>query len=144
MWAAGIRYRKQYSKLPGRPDFVIVRARVAIFCDSSFWHGRGWPEAAEQIKSNKEFWIKKIEGNIIRDQAVNDALKSLGWKVLRFWDFQILGKTSKCVDRVVKTVQKRVSRGFNDKNSSNRLLLRRGGHDARSNPGWLPRVSRNR
>jgi DNA mismatch endonuclease (patch repair protein) len=107
MWAAGIRYRKQYRRLVGRPDFAVVWAKVAIFCDSSFWHGRGWPKSAEQIKSNRGFWLKKIEGNIARDKAVNRSLGDLGWKVVRFWDSDILGNVDKCVTKVNKVLDKR-------------------------------------
>lgn len=113
MWAAGIRYRKQYRRLVGRPDFVVVWAKVAIFCDSSFWHGRDWPESAEQIKSNRGFWLKKIKGNIARDDAVNRSLSDLGWKVIRFWDSDILGNVDKCVIKVNKVLDKRRS---NEKN----------------------------
>lgn len=101
LWATGIRYRKQYKKLPGKPDFVIVCAKVAIFCDSVFWHGYGWPAAAQKIKSNREFWIPKIKRNIVRDEVVNQSLAELGWIVLRFWDHEILKNTAACVDKVV-------------------------------------------
>lgn len=108
MWAAGLRYRKQYRKLPGRPDFVLVGARVAVFCDSSFWHGRGWPGAAAAFRSNREFWIPKIERNIARDVEVNKALKKAGWLVLRFWDEDILSSPNKCAKRVLNAALKRV------------------------------------
>jgi len=107
LWASGIRYRKQYRKLPGKPDFVIVCAKVAIFCDSAFWHGYGWPAAAHEIKSNREFWIQKIQGNIARDKAVNQTLAELGWIVLRFWDHEILTNTAACVDQVVSVARQR-------------------------------------
>lgn len=109
LWAAGIRYRKQYKKIPGRPDFVVVYAQVAIFCDSSFWHGRGWPAAAKAFKHNKGFWITKIKGNIARDREVNRKLKRLGWTVVRFWGEDILLKTDQCVARVkaLPSVRKR-------------------------------------
>jgi DNA mismatch endonuclease (patch repair protein) len=100
MWHAGIRYRKQYKRLPGCPDFAIPRAKIVIFCDSSFWHGRGWPEAASAIKTNREFWIAKIEGNIARDRAVTVALRKLKWRVLRFWDDEIVRSTDRCVQKV--------------------------------------------
>ena len=107
LWASGIRYRKQYKKLPGKPDFVIVCAKVAIFCDSAFWHGYGWPAAAQQIKSNREFWIPKIEGNIVRDEVVNQSLAELGWIVLRFWDHEILKNTAACVGKVASVARQR-------------------------------------
>lgn len=100
LWAAGIRYRKQYRRVSGCPDFAVVWARLAIFCDSSFWHGRGWPGTAKNIKRNKGFWRKKIEGNIRRDAEVNRQLEEAGWRVLRFWDDDILQRTDECVARV--------------------------------------------
>lgn len=101
LWAEGIRYRKQYKKIPGRPDFALVGRKVAIFCDSSFWHGRGYPETGAQFKSNRDFWLEKIQRNIARDEQVNLMLRELGWVVLRFWDDQILRDTEGCV-RVVR------------------------------------------
>jgi len=107
LWAAGVRYRKQYKKLIGRPDFVVVWARIAIFCDSSFWHGKDWPIAKTAIKSNKEFWIGKIERNIMRDNEVNLALANTGWKVFRFWDKDIHVNADKCAAMIVDAINER-------------------------------------
>lgn len=104
MWAAGIRYRRQYRKLPGKPDFVVVWARIAIFCDSSFWHGRDWPASADAFRTNRDFWIPKIARNIRRDLEVNALLNDCGWSVFRFWDDEILTKTGRCVSKVVRAV----------------------------------------
>jgi DNA mismatch endonuclease (patch repair protein) len=101
LWADGIRYRKQYKKVPGRPDFALVGLKVAIFCDSAFWHGRGYPGTRSQFKSNRGFWLPKIQRNIARDEQVNLMLGDLGWVVVRFWDDQILRDTAGCV-RVVR------------------------------------------
>lgn len=117
LWAAGVRYRKQYRKIPGRPDFVVVRKKLAIFCDSAFWHGRNWPSASIAIKSNREFWIAKIEGNIRRDEAVNRQLADLGWRVIRFWDDEILKSTDICVALVLKKLRRK-PKAKNDENSS--------------------------
>lgn len=107
LWALGLRYRKQYARVAGKPDFAIVFARVAVFCDSSFWHGRDWPNSAAAIKSNRRFWIPKIERTIARDREVNRALRQLGWLVLRFWDTQILKNPERCAQRVLNTVRRR-------------------------------------
>jgi DNA mismatch endonuclease (patch repair protein) len=112
LWAAGIRYRKQYKRLPGKPDYVIVRSKIAIFCDSSFWHGRNWKAAKTAIKTNHVFWISKIERNIDRDKEVNKMLKRLGWKVLRFWDFTIELYPGKCVQAVLSEIDNRASKIF--------------------------------
>lgn len=111
MWAAGIRYRKQYRKVPGRPDFAIPGAKLAIFCDSSFWHGRGWPDAASVFRTNREFWVPKIERNIRRDAEVNRLLADIGWKVLRFWDDDILKQSGMCVASVLRTLPRACSPG---------------------------------
>jgi len=103
LWADGIRYRKQYKKVPGIPDFALVGQKVTIFCDSAFWHGRGYPETGEQFKSNRDFWLPKIQRNIARDEQVTLMLFNLGWVVLRFWDDQILRDADECV-RVVRHV----------------------------------------
>lgn len=107
LWAAGIRYRKQYKKAVGRPDFAVVYAKVAIFCDSSFWHGRHWPDSAKDFKRHKDFWVAKIRGNIARDRKVNRQLTRDGWRVIRFWDNEILFNTDRCVKRVKKLLRSR-------------------------------------
>ena len=117
LWNANIRYRKQYRKVPGRPDFALPGDRIAIFCDSSFWHGRGWPEAAKELKTNKDIWVAKIEGNIIRDREVNEQLANLGWLVVRFWDFEILNETSNCVQKVLDLRTRRREIASDDKAS---------------------------
>lgn len=101
LWNAGFRYRKQYKKLPGKPDFVLVKYKIAIFCDSAFWHGyKNMSTSLHNFRSNRDFWINKICGNINRDKKVNSQLKKLGWNVLRFWDFQILKAPDKCLKKI--------------------------------------------
>lgn len=108
MWKEGLRYRKQYKRLPGRPDFVFVSARVAVFCDSSFWHGRHWETRRDDFKSNRDFWWPKIERNIARDLFVNAELEQLGWAVLRFWDDDISRAPDKCARKVHQVVKRRL------------------------------------
>ena len=100
LWKANLRYRKQYLKLPGKPDFALPRYKIAIFCDSHFWHGYNWKQKKFEHKSNKQFWHKKIRRNIERDKEVNAALKGMGWKVVRFWEHEIRQNVDKCVERV--------------------------------------------
>ncbi len=102
LWNANLRYRKQYSKLPGKPDFVLPRYRIAIFCDSHFWHGYNWEQKKHDHKSNIQFWHDKIEHNIERDKEVNTALAEMGWNVIRFWEYEIRHDVKKCVERVKK------------------------------------------
>lgn len=116
LWRAGVRYRKQYKAVPGRPDFAVVYARIAIFCDSSFWHGRGWPNASEAFRTNRDFWVPKIESNIRRDAEVNALLVQRGWVVVRFWDDDILKRTDECVAKVLRAIEQRPA--INDPNGS--------------------------
>ena len=98
LWSRGLRYRKNVNTVYGHPDIVFVGKKIAIFCDSEFWHGFDWDNKRKNIKSNKEFWIQKIERNIARDKEVNSYLNSQGWKVLRFWGEDIKKNTAHCAD----------------------------------------------
>jgi DNA mismatch endonuclease (patch repair protein) len=118
LWAAGVRYRKQYKKLIGKPDFVVVWAKIAIFCDSSFWHGRNWATAQMAIKTNKDYWIPKIESNIMRDEQVNAALTQLGWRVFRFWDEDIHTDAAHCASMIVDAIKECGLHGATKKSSS--------------------------
>lgn len=110
LWASGLRYRKHYRKIPGCPDIVFASERLAVFCDSTFWHGRDWVERQKRIKSNREYWIPKIERNIERDKRVNAELKELGWKVIRFWDDEIEKQTDRCVAQICQALDARRNR----------------------------------
>lgn len=109
LWAKGLRYRKNYSKLIGKPDIVFVSSKVAVFCDSEFWHGKNWDVNECEVKSNIEFWQNKIKKNIERDRKVNKILVDAGWKVLRFWGKEIERKTEKCACEVEKAIKRRNS-----------------------------------
>lgn len=104
---AGLKgFRKNSDNIMGKPDFAWNKQKLAVFCDSSFWHGyRRMTTQRHRFKSNKEFWVKKILGNMERDREVNRILRKQGWKVLRFWDFQIEGDADKCINRVRKTLK---------------------------------------
>lgn len=104
LWKRGYRYRKNYAPLPGRPDVVFLRKRVAVFCDGEFWHGYKWNERKHNIKSNREFWISKIENNMRRDDSINRQLKKAGWKVLRFWETDLLNNMNQCVAKIEKLI----------------------------------------
>jgi DNA mismatch endonuclease, patch repair protein len=105
LWKAGFRYRKQYA-IMGKPDFVLVTRRVAIFCDSDFWHGYRWGSKAKAaFKTNQEYWFNKIERNRKRDREVNKFLQQNGWTVLRFWEHEISSDLDRCVLRVKQAVE---------------------------------------
>ncbi|MCC6381437.1 MAG: very short patch repair endonuclease, partial [Dehalococcoidia bacterium] len=88
LWAAGLRYRLAARNLPVQPDVVFPGAKVAVFCDSSFWHGRD-PARIERIKTNQPYWRARIAKNVARDRFANASLHELGWLVLRFWDEEL-------------------------------------------------------
>ena len=99
LWEKGIRYRKNYKNLPGKPDIAITKYKIAVFCDSEFFHGMDWDEQQKRLKksNNSEYWLKKIARNIERDKEVDQALASLGWKVIRFWGKDIKKNLENCV-----------------------------------------------
>lgn len=85
MWQLGLRYRKNSKTIFGKPDFSFKKYKVAVFVDGEFWHGKDWQTKKAGIKSNREFWIAKIERNMRRDEEVTGRLKTEGWTVFRFW-----------------------------------------------------------
>lgn len=105
LWRRGLRYRKNVKEVYGNPDIVFKGKKVAIFCDSEFWHGYDWENQKYTFKSNKEFWISKIERNMQRDQEVNKKLTSEGWTVLRFWGKDIKYRTEECAEKIEKAVK---------------------------------------
>lgn len=107
LWRRGLRYRKNDSNVFGKPDIVFRSEKIAIFCDSEFWHGYNWSERINDIKSNKEFWIPKIEYNIKRDRIVTETLENENWLVLRFWGKEIENNTIKCADIIEKNFKER-------------------------------------
>lgn len=106
LWKRGLKYRKNVKTVYGHPDIAFIGKKVAVFCDSEFWHGYDWENRKSDIKSNKEFWISKIERNMARDEEVNDYLTSHGWTVLRFWGKQIQKEAVKCADLIEKEVNR--------------------------------------
>ena len=105
LWSRGLRYQKNSKKVFGKPDIVFLGKKVAVFCDSEFWHGYDWENRKYDFKSNQEFWIPKIERNMERDSEVNEILKSSGWTVLRFWGNDIKKNLQACVDEIERTVK---------------------------------------
>lgn len=86
---AGLRFRVHRKDLPGTPDVVFVSAKVAVFVDGDFWHGRFWFEEDKAPKNNREAWIRKFERNHERDLRVDSELKKMGWKALRIWESDV-------------------------------------------------------
>ena len=105
LWRQGIRYRKHY-EIAGRPDFVVVSRRVAIFVDGDFWHGhnwklRGFKNLKAELASYKKFWANKIRNNIKRDKNANKLLRKDGWRVLRFWESELKRRPDKIIKKIL-------------------------------------------
>ena len=107
LWNRGLRYRKNCKDLPGKPDIVFKGKKVAVFCDSEFWHGFDWENRKEHIGTNRDYWIPKIERNIEKDREVSIQLESMGFTVLRFWGKEIQKNLIKCADRIEEAVRHR-------------------------------------
>src|SRR5690554_978116 len=101
LWHAGLRYRSNRRRLPGKPDITFIKYKLVVFIDGSFWHGYDWESRKRSIKSNRGFWIPKIERNMQRDEEINQYYLSRGWAVLRFWDFEVKKELGVCVKKVV-------------------------------------------
>ena len=101
LWKKGLRYRKNYAALPGKPDIALTRQKIAIFVDGDFWHARGHRDCpGEQVASNKDYWKKKLARNVERDRDVTDALTEEGWLVLRFWETDIKKDLAGCLKQI--------------------------------------------
>ena len=111
LYSKGYRYRKNYSKVFGHPDIVFAKQKIAIFCDSEFWHGYDWERRKADFKSNSDFWIQKIERNIARDREVTANLESEGYLVLRFWG----NKIKKELDVIVGEIESAILKRSNEK-----------------------------
>lgn len=109
LWALGVRYRLNVKKLPGKPDIVIGKHKLAIFVDGEFWHGYDWKAKKPKIKSDAEYWVKKIEGNMARDQNNNEKLRSQGFLVLRFWEQELRKDIDGCVRQILKAADTRTT-----------------------------------
>lgn len=105
LWHRGLRYRKNVKNIYGKPDIAFIGKKIAVFCDSEFFHGFDWEIRSKEIKSNREFWIPKIEKNIQRDKDVTDKLKKDGWIVLRFWGNEIKNDVSGCADKIESVIR---------------------------------------
>lgn len=106
LWHEGIRYFKNYKKLPGKPDIAITKYKIAVFVDGEFWHGYDWENVkVKRIHSNRDYWIPKIERNMERDKDVNNKLEQMGWIVIRFWEkHDVLKDIQSCVEQIKNAV----------------------------------------
>ena len=107
LWSRNMRYRKNVTTIFGKPDIAFIGKKIAIFVDSEFWHGYNWEVKKHEIKSNQDFWTRKIERNMERDKEVNSFLCAEGWTVLRFWGNDIKRDVAACADQVEAVYKER-------------------------------------
>jgi DNA mismatch endonuclease (patch repair protein) len=107
LWRRGHRYRVQSSKLPGRPDIVLARYRVIVFCDGDFWHGRNWRQRKKKLSGgwNAEYWVAKIGRNRTRDRVVNRTLRMIGWRVIRVWESDVKRDPDQVAEKISKLLE---------------------------------------
>jgi DNA mismatch endonuclease (patch repair protein) len=113
LWRRGVRYRLYVGDLPGKPDVVLLRERIAIFIDGDFWHGRNWEELEKKLRNraNSEYWIAKIQYNRSRDRDQTQSLHDLGWEVLRFWETDIHRDLDHAVDTIMAAINRKTAPG---------------------------------
>lgn len=106
LWQKGYHYRKNYKELPGSPDIVLTKYKIAIFCDGEFFHGKDWDKLKARLEKGEkgEYWIKKITRNMERDEEINKQLMFKGWTVLRFWGDDIKKNTEECIKTIEEVI----------------------------------------
>ena len=105
LWHNNVRYRKNYRKLPGSPDIAITKYKIADFVDGEFWHGENWEIRKSKLKSNREYWIEKIEENMARDKRNDQLLIDMGWTPIHFWEKEVNKDLDKCVTIVLNQIK---------------------------------------
>jgi len=111
LWHRGNRYRKHDKSIIGTPDLSFKKYKIAVFVDGEFFHGKDWETLKLRLNTNKDFWHKKIERNILKDQQVNEHLRSNGWIVLRFWSGDVktkLFRTIRAVEIAIESVRNKI------------------------------------
>ena len=116
LWHKGIRYRKNYKKIPGRPDIAITKYKIAVFVDGEFWHGYDWENRKGKLKSNRDYWIEKIEENIARDKRNDKLLQESGWITIHFWEKEVNKDLKRCKEEVLESLKRRKEEVSNAEN----------------------------
>ena len=104
----GLHFKCNMESLPGKPDIVFPADKVVVFCDGDFWHGKDWLRLRRNLRANANptYWISKISSNKTRDHRQTLLLRKGGWKVLRFWESDIVVNPQKIAQRVEETLQR--------------------------------------
>ena len=109
LWAHGLRYRLHARDIPGTPDIVLRSAKIAIFCDGDFWHGRRWEKRERLLArgANAAYWTAKIRRNIERDRRLSQMLRREGWLVIRVWEGNVKASPDGVADAILKRIAMR-------------------------------------
>ena len=107
LWHRGLRFRKNSPSVYGHPDISVKKYRVAVFCDGDFWHGWDWEERKDSIKSNRDYWIPKIERNMEKDIEVNHTLSAMGYTVIRVWEHEIVKDLDDTADMIIRIIEEK-------------------------------------
>lgn len=105
LFSQGFRYRKNDKRLPGTPDIVLPKYKTVIFVNGCFWHGHAGCKYFVWPKNNEEFWKKKIEANIFRDQKKTKALEEQGWKVIVVWECKLKKDAELALSKIVNEMR---------------------------------------
>lgn len=98
-----IKFQKNCVAVTGKPDIALIDKKIAVFVDGEFWHGYRWKQKKKKIKDNRDYWVPKIERNIVRDRKNNKELRKSGWQVIRFWQQQLIKDLPKCIQKIKKS-----------------------------------------
>jgi len=105
LWAENLRFRLHDKSLPGKPDIVIKKYKLAIFIDGEFWHGYDWVNLRARLNKNRAFWVPKIERNMQKDSMHNEQLKAIGYTVFRFWSEDVLKNLRQVVNQIMLYIE---------------------------------------
>jgi DNA mismatch endonuclease (patch repair protein) len=103
LWKRGYRFRKHVKDLPGKPDIVFTKQKLAVFIDGDFWHGYDFDNWKHKLK---DFWRNKIETNMARDQRNFDALREMGWSSIRIWGNEIKKDLPNVLEKIIVALAK--------------------------------------
>lgn len=106
LFSSGLRYRKNDKRYPGKPDIVLPKYKTVIFVNGCFWHGHEGCKYYVTPKSNTNYWLPKIQRNILRDDENKRVLEQQGWKVIVVWECQLKGANKvETLENLIKNIK---------------------------------------
>ena len=106
LFSSGLRYRKNDKRYPGKPDIVLPKYKTVIFVNGCFWHGHKGCKYYVTPKSNTDYWLPKIQRNILRDEENKRVLEQQGWKVIVVWECQLKGANKvETLENLIKNIK---------------------------------------